>query len=340
LSGGLDSRTLLGGLLKFTSSDNIRTFTYGLPGTFDFEIGRDISKRFGVQNFSLNFNDIEFSVDMLLDAAKRFRGQTMLFFHPDHRKLNEMFPDHFYWTGFFGDVASGDGYRQINSKKMDVETVKLRFLENNRYVQSLHIASEPIESLKPLLEGADININNISLYDKLDIFDRQNKYIAPHKCPDGFKMVAPYISKGWLDFIMSVPSIFRKKGYLYHRILLHTFPELFSLPTRNNYGLSLKASEVEILLKKIQSKLLYYTGNRKYVQLLNTNYFNINEFIRTNPALRTIIPETIGQLKRRNILPWLDLDQITNDHMAGKADYGDALQVLASLELILRAKGE
>jgi hypothetical protein len=122
--------------------------------------------------------------------------------------------------------------------------------------------------------------------------------------------------------------------------LLHTFPELFSLPTRNNYGLSLKASEVEILLKKIQSKLLYYTGNRKYVQLLNTNYFNINEFIRTNPALRTIIPETIGQLKRRNILPWLDLDQITNDHMAGKADYGDALQVLASLELILRAKGE
>jgi hypothetical protein len=340
LSGGLDSRTLLGGLLKFTSTDNIKTFTYGLPGTFDFEIGRDVSKRFGVQNFSLNFNDVEFSVDMLIDAAKRFRGQTMLFFHPDHRKLNEMFPDHYYWTGFFGDVASGDGYRQIDSRNMNEETVKLRFLQNNQYVHSIQLASEPVESLIPLLEGMDININNISTYDKLDIYDRQAKYIAPHKCPDGFRMVAPFLTPDWLNFIMSVPVRFRKKGYLYHRILLYTFPELFSLPTRNNYGLSLKAGEFEIFLKKIQTKLLYYTGNRKYIQLLNTNYFNINEFIRTNTALRAIVPEAINRLKRRNILQWLDLDRITNDHMAGRADYGDALQVLASLELILETKGE
>ncbi|OQB59520.1 MAG: hypothetical protein BWX96_02734 [Bacteroidetes bacterium ADurb.Bin145] len=340
LSGGLDSRTLLGGLLKFTSTDNIKTFTYGLPGTFDFEIGRDVSKRFGVQNFSLNFNDVEFSIDMLIDAAKRFRGQTMLFFHPDHRKLNEMFPDHYYWTGFFGDVAAGDGYRQIDSKNMNEDTVKLRFLQNNQYVHSIQLANEPVESLIPLLEGMRININNVSDYDKLDIYDRQAKYIAPHKCPDGFRMVAPFLSPDWLNFIMSVPVRFRKHGYLYHRILLYTFPELFSLPTRNNYGLSLKAGDFEILLKKIQSKLLYYSGNRKYIQLLNTNYFNINEFIRTNPALRTIVPEAISQLKQRNILPWLDLDKITNDHMAGRADYGDALQVLASLELILKAKGE
>jgi asparagine synthetase B (glutamine-hydrolysing) len=85
LSGGLDSRTLLGGLLKFTSADNIKTFTYGLPGTFDFEIGRDISKRFGVQNFSLNFNDVEFS-GHAARSAKRYRGQTM-HFSPDHRSL-------------------------------------------------------------------------------------------------------------------------------------------------------------------------------------------------------------------------------------------------------------
>ncbi len=340
LSGGLDSRTLLGGLLKFTGTENIKTFTYGLPGTFDFELGRDVSGRFGVQNVSLNFNDVEFSVDMLLDAARRFRGQTMLFFHPDHRKLNDIFPDHHYWTGFFGDVAGGDGYRQIDSDKMDKETVKLKFLQNNQYVHSVRLASEPIESLIPLLEGLDITINNVSSYDKLDIYDRQAKYIAPHKCPGGFMMVAPFLAPDWLNFIMSVPRRFRKEGYLYHRILLHTFPELFSLPTRNNYGLSLKASEFEILLKKIQTKLLYYTGNRKYVQLLTTNYYNINDFIRRNAALRSIVPEMIGCLKQRNIVPWLDLDKITNDHMAGRADYGDALQVLASLELILKAKGE
>jgi hypothetical protein len=193
----------------------------------------------------------------------------------------------------------------------------LKFLQNNQYVNSIYLASEPIESLKPLLEGMDENINNINSYSKLDIYNRQAKYIAPHKCPDGFRMVAPFLTPEWLEFIMSIPARYRKHGYLYHRILLYTFPELFSLPTRNNNGLSLKASEFEILLKKIQMKLLYYTGNRKYIQLLNTNYFNINDFFRTNPVLRTIVTGAIGKLRDRNILPWLDLDQITVDHMSG-----------------------
>lgn len=339
LSGGLDSRAILGGLLRFTSADNIKTFTYGVPGTFDFELGRSISKMSGVENFSLNFNTFRFSTEMLLDAARRFRGQTMLFFHPDHRELNEMFPDHYYWTGFFGDVASGDGYRTPAKNIIDERSIKLKFLENNRYVHSVYLANEPLDSLFSLLDGGKVDINNIGLYEKLDIFDRQAKYIAPHKCPDGFQIIAPYLSLKWLNFIMSVPGRFRKGGFLYHRILLHTFPDMFKQPTRNNSGLSLEANGFEVFMRRFYMKFLYYAGGKRSVQLRTTNYFDLNDFIRNNLSLKKIIVDSIEGLKNRDLVPWIDLDKLLNKHMTGKANYGDALQVLASLELILTSGG-
>jgi hypothetical protein len=44
------------------------------------------------------------------------------------------------------------------------------------------------------------------------------------------------------------------------------------------------------------------------------------------------------KLKERSIVPWINLDHLLDDHLSGKANYGDALQVLASLEIILTSK--
>jgi hypothetical protein len=339
LSGGLDSRSILGALLKFTNSDNINTFTYGIPGTMDYELGRNISKMYGIDNLSINFNNFQFSSEMLLDAAKRFRGQTMLFFHPDHRQLVKMFRNHYYWSGFFGDVAAGDFFSHPKiTDRTDIKSLKLKFLKDNLYVRSINLSSEPIEHLSPLLDGLELKIDNINFFEKLEIFNRQTKYTFPHKCPDGFNMVVPYLSINWLNFIMSIPREFRKKGLLYHKILLYTFPDLFNLPTRNLYGLSLNTSEFELLFKRIEYKLLYYFGGKKSIQLKNTNYFNISDFIRNNESLRRIIIDSIMKLKERSIVPWINLDHLLDDHLSGKANYGDALQVLASLEIILTSK--
>ena len=50
LSGGLDSRSILGGLINAGLKDNIVTVTYGTPGTYDFDIGKQISKQMGLKH--------------------------------------------------------------------------------------------------------------------------------------------------------------------------------------------------------------------------------------------------------------------------------------------------
>lgn len=53
LSGGLDSRAILAEVLQITSKENIITFTFGHPGSFDFEIGKLVAKNAGVRNIEL-----------------------------------------------------------------------------------------------------------------------------------------------------------------------------------------------------------------------------------------------------------------------------------------------
>ena len=50
MSGGLDFRAVLGGLLEHIPSSQIVTVTYGIPGTWDFEIAKMISRKFGIQH--------------------------------------------------------------------------------------------------------------------------------------------------------------------------------------------------------------------------------------------------------------------------------------------------
>jgi hypothetical protein len=42
-------------------------------------------------------------------------------------------------------------------------------------------------------------------------------------------------------------------------------------------------------------------------------------------------------LNQRNIIDWVDIETILNDHLAKKGDFSDALIVLASLEIHLKS---
>ena len=55
------------------------------------------------------------------------------------------------------------------------------------------------------------------------------------------------------------------------------------------------------------------------------------------PDLRKIIYESIMDLKQRKIVEWIDIDGIWKRHINKKANHADALLVLASLEIYLKA---
>lgn len=338
LSGGFDSRAIIGGLLEFTESYNISTYTFGVPGSMDFEIGRMISKKMGIKNIAIDLNEIQFTQDILLDTAKRFDFQTFLFFHPNYKKIEEEFGNYKYWSGFLGGESAGSHLQKWEHKDLSLKFIKSKFIEKNRYVKSIDLTDNSGEDFDSLLSGDDITIENLSRYEKIDFFNRQIKYIAPHVMPKGFDVIAPFSSVEWLEFICSIPNKYRVNMYLYEKILLNTFPKLFGFPIKNKLGLSLNSSKLEFLLKRIEFKILSKLNINKKIEVKRRNYYDLGSKIINEKKIKSLVIDNIIDLKKRDIIPWIDIDSIINRHLKKKRNHADALQVLASLEIILKAR--
>ena len=69
LSGGLDSRIILGGLLKKGLKDSIITITFGTPGTLDYDIGIHIAKQLGIYYEALDLTKVCYDEKSLQCAA-------------------------------------------------------------------------------------------------------------------------------------------------------------------------------------------------------------------------------------------------------------------------------
>jgi hypothetical protein len=340
LSGGYDSRAILACLLEFTHPENIQTFTYGVPGSFDYEIGKRISREVGVNNFEINLQVQRFSTEMLIQTSKRFNNQTFLFYHPDYDIIHNRYGDYYYWSGFLGGESAGSHYQNWENEKTSLNHIKREFLNRNRYVKSIYLADKPIDSLMPLLNEVNLDIENISRYEKIDFYNRQTKYIAPHVCPQGFNIIAPFSSKTWLNFICSIPKKYRYRVMLYEKILYNAFPSIFSLPTKNKYGLSLKSNNIEFLIRRIQFKAKKHLGFNKFITNKNLNYFDFGRTLRNDVNLRKVVSASINDLSKRALLSKHNPNQILTEHLKCNNNFGDAIQILASLEIILKAKGE
>ena len=54
ISGGLDSRSILAGVLKHTEAKNIYTYTFGTPNTLDYDVGNYVAKKIGTNHKSFD----------------------------------------------------------------------------------------------------------------------------------------------------------------------------------------------------------------------------------------------------------------------------------------------
>jgi hypothetical protein len=68
------------------------------------------------------------------------------------------------------------------------------------------------------------------------------------------------------------------------------------------------------------------------------NYLNFAEAIRRRHDFRTLVGEDIRDLRQPALLDWLHLDHLMNEHLGGQRDYSRELTLLASLEILLKAR--
>jgi hypothetical protein len=337
ISGGLDSRAILAGLLDCTEAKNIYTYTFGQPGSYDFDIGNFLAKKIGTNHASYNLRDEPWDINELVTTAKRFRRQTNLFFHPNISKIQQEYLGINYWSGFMGGEIAGCHMDRHEGDSL--QTVKLKFIKNNTFVSSVNLNSSGSEALLPLIE-VDPNLrDSVSLTENIDFTNRQLKYVAPHVLSEGMSYKLPFLDADWAQFILSVDNEMRFDTKIYKAILVALYPKIFSYPIKDNHGLTLDAPQYKLKAKKISHRL-----KSKVNQFYNfyhnpfTNYLEFNSEIRSNSNLREVLRTLTDDLKARDVVGWIDIDSIWERHLKSNKDHADALITLASLELNFKAE--
>lgn len=330
ISGGLDSRAILAALLEHVEASQIQTYTFGSPNTLDYEIGNYIAKKLGTVHTAFDLTAYDYTIDELFDIAKRIDYQTHLFHHPPVRLLDEMYGDSLVWSGFLGDRFAGSYVQAISSKSL--EEAKESFVRKNRYVRSCTLSAS--NDFYDLLEYEPIDIDRLSIDEQIEYPNRSAKYVAPHVLMEGYEYSTPFLYQPLIDFMLSIEDKHRKDQSLYRKMLLKTFPKEFSYKTKNNLGLPLSAPKIQVFAAKVAKKIhrTLFPAKNSFI-----NYVCFNTQIRQRPAFTKLVKDNVCDLKSRNIINTLDIEKLFADHMTGKGNYGDALVVLTSLEIFLKA---
>jgi len=335
ISGGLDSRAILAALLDFTDAKNLHTFTFGTPGTLDYEIGNFVAKKLGTNHIAYPLTKHKYSIEEEIQFSCRSDHQTILFHHPPILEILNHFGCYNVWSGFMGDPIAGS-HLKMNPSLSVVDAIPI-FCKNNTYTKSVNLMDDSFV-YSAIFEYFNvekkIKKEQVSIDELLDFNYRQLRYVEPHVLFKGFEYKLPFLEKMWFDFMLSVPNEYRLKENLYIKILVNSYPEIFSYKTKHNYGLSLRANRLMI------NALRGFNYLKRLTRLSlnsNINYIDFDEGIRIRNDLNKLIYNNLMDLKSRKIVDWIDIDGIWKRHINKQANHADALITLASLEIHLKA---
>ncbi len=341
LSGGLDSRAILGGLLENLNPSQIHTVTFGMPATWDFKIGNKVANYAGVRHESIDFSRILWNQSDLETFAARFESPIPLFECFLFDQIYHQFSyDMVYWSGYMGDPLAGSHLLDTDSPSWDIAIQ--RFVNRSRYAKSALLVG-PEFNPKDLLPALPLMNNSILSYDEqIDFAIRQEGYIKQVVMPKNYDVRMPFLDSHWVDFILTVPREFRIQQYLYKKILIKAFPVLFALPVKNNQGLPLNAlpwqhMKVRISLN-LHSKLRQWFPSANRTVHPAINYIDFNEGLRSKIDLKNVVFNNLNDLKKRQIVDSELIDLLWGRHQKKGINHSDALLLLASLEIFLKSK--
>lgn len=337
LSGGMDSRALLSALMEFTEISNLETYTFGTPGTCDYEIGNAVAAKAQVRHTPIDLAKVVWKDDELIRIAKMNDCQTFLFHHPPLGIL-ERFKDATIWSGYIGDAVCGGHLRSCPSQSL-IEAKK-SYIQNRAEVKSLSLINRSSSDFVPLIGGGDLPPTDLS-YDEQVLFAEVGKVTAPHVLTGDYNYITPYINTNFCNFMLSLPDEKRKNRRLFLDMCHQKFSFLFDLPSKNYYGLRRDDPSLFKFLIRLRNR--FWKIGRKYIRRFDwpalpmTNYFDIDLAIRNDSNFRNLMFIHLQDLKSRSCVDWIDIDTLWYSHTNRNANYGDALAILMSLEINFKA---
>ena len=342
LSGGHDSRGVLAGLLETVGPSRVRAVTYGTPGTLDFEVGRSVAKAAGVRWEGIDLRTVRWETNQLVALAASYEQPLSVFVTYPHAEMRRCLrSDSVVWSGSVG-VSVGGSWYCFQEPSATWAQARSRFaLGEGRLSKRLPLTPPGFNPASALPDEPRHDERFLLYDDQLNLFIRHACSFIPTLHIAGHDVRVPYLDPAWAMFVLCIPHRYRYEK-LYERVLATAFPAFFALPTKKNRGLPMSAAPWRVKLRRLAIRAWKMPRRLMPVWPWGADpvlkSIDFDRALRTNAALRAVVDENISDLVRRRLVDWLDVERIWRLHRLGRANHTEAILLLTSLELALKAK--
>jgi hypothetical protein len=204
----------------------------------------------------------------------------------------------------------------------DLEAAKKKYLDERCILTSVEIEGD--------FAGFVSAAPDVMMADERVRFAEMGKVTAPHVLMRGFDYRMPFINSPMWEFFMSVPDEFRTGQNLYKEVLRTAWPKLFSLPLKSDIG----------WMRRIRDRAMRF--GQDHIRAFDwpapkmTNYMDLDMLLRNDINLMSIVHDQLMELKKRELVPWLDIDSLWARHLSRVANHADIIKMLFSLEINLK----
>lgn len=356
LSGGVDSRLLLGLLSEQVSPSRIHTFTWGIPGCDDVRYARQVSASIGAQNtfIPLSPEVIQRSCPQAIRATDGFANLVNMHIFavlPQVARHAQVL-----YKGFLGDALSGHYVNQMMLTMASDDDLIDYLLRRDVNFYPVVFTPEEIESLlsnpaRKQIDPAGHLLGMLKTYlaesearmaadriNHFDILQRQRRLTQ-----NGVELArtlalvrTPYCDRELVEFMTHICPGYRFERYLQKQIIVQYFPHLSTIPVAGS-GLPLRDSARKLIRKANEFVRwhLHMHGLLGNPLIKNRPYADYNGWFREE--LRAFTEQILLDKRtlERGIFDPQAIKRLVDDHMNG-GNHDVKIGGLLSLELMQR----
>lgn len=348
LSGGVDSRMVLSGLMRTEPNRQMQAFTWGRPGCDDARFAREIARKLKVPH-----HFFELKPDYLLRCGKEGVRLTdgmksCVHMHVLGTLREASQRARLLYFGFGGDSLMGRFLtRNLWANYGNVDLTQMLFEMHSRVFRRTEYASLFSSDLRLRISEAVVETFQSALDESTAVLaaDRYNRFVLCHE-KRRFQMMGhelarsqvavrtPLCDNDLVEFMLNVPPGFRFDRHLFIRGLSKDFPSIAKIPQAGIIGLPLVPCFRDLRIRASrQIRWRLRAAGLKWIPVHEfKHYADYDGWMRT--VLRTWVEDVLLS-KRALDRGYFNPEYVRNlvaEHMAG-ANHARKLGALLTLEL-------